>query len=119
MLRTGQSIYKLNNISYNFRLVINGGLNNSISNAVKTINNFKSTNINSTSVDFVWTKMYSEDVINIYQSIDNGITWTKSITSKVIESDDISSTVIDLDPITNYKFKLVLNKRLTLSYKRL
>ncbi|MEK3825326.1 fibronectin type III domain-containing protein [Paenibacillus sp. FSL K6-1558] len=104
--------------SYDFRLVVTGGMNAGTSNVVSNITtdnapsvpltDFANTAKTSTSASFSWTAASGATGLVIEQSPAGTNTWTTASTSGALASNATSATVTGLNPATSYNFRLVV-----------
>ncbi|MGN7493703.1 fibronectin type III domain-containing protein [Paenibacillus sp. SAF-054] len=101
------------NTEYEFRLVVDGGVNAGSSNeiTVKTdvelITSFAQSAVTDTTAGFTWTAAVGANSVKIEQKPKSGGSWTASTTG-VLDAGASSATVTGLTPHTEYEFRLVV-----------
>jgi hypothetical protein len=102
------------NTTYQFRLLITGGDNAGTSNVVEVttpgleVSTFEVTAKTSSTVSLKWSKVTGATSLSIQQSVDGGISWATSDTDVTLKASSTTAKVVNLEPATNYKFRLVV-----------
>ncbi|WP_027094275.1 fibronectin type III domain-containing protein [Cohnella thermotolerans] len=102
------------NTAYQFRLLVTGGANAGTSNVVDVttpgleVSSFEVKEKTFSTVTLKWSKTTGATSLSIEQSTDGGNTWTASATAGDLKPTATTATVVDLEPATAYKFRLLV-----------